>query len=480
MAMRKLLIFISLIFIYSPLFSQVNIYQIKHTRAKVNESMLQRLPESIRENLQMLNPTINNLRGLERANIDERIPLDFFTNMTVGDSGLMITYASHDWDSLAQDWSIDPILRRQFTYDSNGNLIEFVWQDWRDGPDLLNSWRHLYTYDLNGNQTEELRQGWDGADWVINGRYLYTYDLNGNLTEELGQGWDGADWVINGRYLYTYDLNGNLTEYLWQAWDGTNWWNGNRSLYTYDSNGNRTEYIEHYWDGTDLVYEHRELYTYDLNGNLTEELRQGWVDIDWVNSSRHLYTYDLNGNLTEELGQGWDGADWVINGRYLYTYDLNGNQTEELYQNWDVNDWVNDWRYLYTYDLNGNQTEDLWQVWDVNDWVNSGIVYVDYTNIAISVESEITGLPTEFALSQNYPNPFNPETMIEYTLPFQSEVNLIIYNLRGEEVAHLINDNMLAGNHQVTWNASNFASGIYFYRLQAGDFVQTRKMVLLK
>jgi len=88
--------------------------------------------------------------------------------------------------------------------------------------------------------------------------------------------------------------------------------------------------------------------------------------------------------------------------------------------------------------------------------------------------------PNQFELSQNYPNPFNPVTSIRYSLPEASEVSLSIYNLKGELAAVLVKRYLPAGNHTVTWDGSNFASGIYFYRLQAGDFVQTRKMVLLK
>ena len=98
----------------------------------------------------------------------------------------------------------------------------------------------------------------------------------------------------------------------------------------------------------------------------------------------------------------------------------------------------------------------------------------------VAVEGEQSILPKEYGLSDNYPNPFNPVTKIEYAISVRSKVSLIIYNLLGEEVTRLINDRQNAGYHSVTWNASNFASGIYFYRLQADDFVQTRKMVLLK
>ena len=109
----------------------------------------------------------------------------------------------------------------------------------------------------------------------------------------------------------------------------------------------------------------------------------------------------------------------------------------------------------------------------------SAYVYNGFT-LPIGVESEIGGLPADFALSQNYPNPFNPETVIDYALTIRSDVKLTIYNLRGEEVALLINGTVPAGTHRVSWDASRFASGVYIYRLIAGDFVQTRKMLLLK
>ena len=139
---------------------------------------------------------------------------------------------------------------------------------------------------------------------------------------------------------------------------------------------------------------------------------------------------------------------------------------------------MNDWQHLFTYDTDGNLVEDIYQNWDGTNWVNDYIVYVDYTSIVGVDDREV--VPKEYSLEQNYPNPFNPTTTIEYTLLSPGEVSLIIYNLRGEEVALLINGKMPAGNHRISWDASGFASGIYFYRLQTGDFVQTKKMLLLK
>ena len=89
-------------------------------------------------------------------------------------------------------------------------------------------------------------------------------------------------------------------------------------------------------------------------------------------------------------------------------------------------------------------------------------------------------LPTSFKLFQNYPNPFNPETKISFSLPYTQNVTLKIYNIIGQEVATLVNGSMNAGLHVVDFNGTNFASGIYFYSLRAGDFVAVKKMILLK
>jgi hypothetical protein len=85
-----------------------------------------------------------------------------------------------------------------------------------------------------------------------------------------------------------------------------------------------------------------------------------------------------------------------------------------------------------------------------------------------------------YLLEQCYPNPFKPTTTIKYSIPEMSKVILKLYNLLGEEVATLVNEEKVAGYYTVEFNASSLSSGVYFYRIQAGDFVQIKKMMLMK
>lgn len=113
------------------------------------------------------------------------------------------------------------------------------------------------------------------------------------------------------------------------------------------------------------------------------------------------------------------------------------------------------------------------------------LVLADGTTVLLpSVSTSIdeqTGLPQQFALEQNYPNPFNPNTQIEYALPQASNVKITVYNVVGQQVATLLNnEQQSAGYHSVSFDASSLASGMYLYRIEAGSFVQTKKMTLIK
>ena len=176
-----------------------------------------------------------------------------------------------------------------------------------------------------------------------------------------------------------------------------------------------------------------------------------------------------------KMGAGWDFSCLKISsdgkiyaatqGNWLYESDDNGD-------NWFlVNGGLNDSKYILSLEI-----------------TKSGFLFagMDYYGIYKSANKVVTTLneentvPSKFELMQNYPNPFNPSTSIEYSVPSNEYVLLKVYDLLGNEVNTLVNERQSAGNYEVNFDASNLASGIYFYRIQSGSFIQTKKLMLLK
>ena len=102
-----------------------------------------------------------------------------------------------------------------------------------------------------------------------------------------------------------------------------------------------------------------------------------------------------------------------------------------------------------------------------------------FEDIITSVQSN-TNIPSEYKLNQNYPNPFNPITTISFNMPVSGNTGITVYNSLGERVAILVDGFVSAGSHSVTFDAGSLPGGVYYYKLQAGKYSQTRKMVLIK
>lgn len=111
---------------------------------------------------------------------------------------------------------------------------------------------------------------------------------------------------------------------------------------------------------------------------------------------------------------------------------------------------------------------------NIGFWAQSG-------GVVTSVEKiETESIPDKFRLDQNYPNPFNPTTTIAFALPKQTEVSIKLFDLQGRIVSILVDNEMAAGEYQIVFDAKNIPSGVYFYRIDAEGFVQTKKLTLLK
>jgi len=106
-----------------------------------------------------------------------------------------------------------------------------------------------------------------------------------------------------------------------------------------------------------------------------------------------------------------------------------------------------------------------------------------FCDLLVTIDEDETGadlLPKQFDLSQNYPNPFNPSTTISYALPTDEFVSLTVYNVLGKAITTLVNEQKHAGSYNISFNASELPSGVYFYKLIAGNYVSIKKMLLLK
>lgn len=134
----------------------------------------------------------------------------------------------------------------------------------------------------------------------------------------------------------------------------------------------------------------------------------------------------------------------------------------------------------------GNQTDNGGMVWvDFylgeldNDEIETAFATLELP-MTTGVEDDDVFIPDTYSLAQNYPNPFNASTTIRYNLPEPGFVNIEIYDIMGRRIQTLVSQDQPAGSHSVVWNASNVSSGVYLYRIAAGDFVQTKRCNLIK
>ena len=163
----------------------------------------------------------------------------------------------------------------------------------------------------------------------------------------------------------------------------------------------------------------------------------------------------------------------------LYTIASDGSVIDSVYLNQTVGG--GQWVKIGQYDFRPNTLVEV-RVINAGGYTSGVVIRADAVRLTLNLTTSVqsSDFPKRFALEPNYPNPFNPETAVSYQLSAVSFVRLTVYDLLGREVAVLVNETLPAGVYKATWDASRFPSGVYLCRMQAGEFVAVRKMLLVK
>ena len=221
-----------------------------------------------------------------------------------------------------------------------------------------------------------------------------------------------------------------------------------------------------------------------------------WFDQSIVTSNRLLSVYFVNQNTGWCVGYNGTVLK-TTNSGLNWNYQTVGNyRLTSVYFTDPDNGWIsglNNSGIIYRTSNGGsnwfvqyNGTFNIHSMCFVNQntgWaVSSGGQIIKTTNGGgtVGIQNILSEIPSSFLLSQNYPNPFNPTTNIKFDIQKTSPTKLIVYDALGREVATLVDELLKAGSYQVDWDGSKYTSGVYFYTLQTGDFIETKKMLLLK
>lgn len=332
---------------------------------------------------------------------------------------------------------------------------------------------------VSGNTTVERKFTFTNGEWADVSQETFEYSDSGLLVERVQTQWDGADWVNVSSQLYRYNSEGQEEVLTKQTWGEDGWQETWKMVILYTEGRVSSREQQNFDSVYGWVNSVREELSYREDGLQTVLSLFVWQNETWSLSSRTTSVFDASGNLLEELVDVNAGGVWQTFQKIVRTYTA-ANQVdtyEEAF--WNGSEWVPSTRSQNTFDEQYRVVLTMFESYDDAGWAWMWKDEYDYQDLTSGLKLAVTPLH-DFYLANNYPNPFNPSTEIRFHLAASSHVTLTVYNNLGKKVAVLANDFFASGLHTVSFVAMDLAAGNYFYRIEAGDFTDVKKMVLLK
>lgn len=372
------------------------------------------------------------------------------------------------FDSLHIFGTGENIIRNSYTYDENNRLISQLNEETYYSPALKKRYQHDYSYFNNTNEIKQKVSTY--FEPITSWCYEYNYNESGELLNWTYKSFDGNEWLIVIRQLFEYNDCRKLIITTTQAYEDLNWKDQSRNNYYYSNNMVDSVVNYKFTDDSLWTKVKKEANIYDLDYKLIYNLVELYIVDVLIQSNKQEYFYDDHHNMIQEIHSAYYyGQDqWFNLKRKDYSYDEFNNtisaQCFSIYQN----AWSPDYDSVNIFYNNKNNVLQY-------QAVHCTVEYGTFSDIHENILS-----PFLFSLSQNYPNPFNPSTSINFTLPKGGFTSLKIYDILGKEVATLCNEELNAGNYTRSWDAANYSSGVYFYKLSAGNYSETKKMMMIK
>jgi len=386
-------------------------------------------------------------------------------------------YNCREWQNGKETYSA----RGEETYDAYNNLLS-RWYVRRAGG-IEESWRETYAYDSAGNRLSAVNERGLYGQLENSTRETYTFDTQGHMLARLDENWSGNHWMPEDRYSYSYDDAGHLVYETWEQFSEGGWPYLYSHTYTHDGSGNTLTDLYEGWSFGRKMVAVLWRSTYDDSGRKLSASYGGLWNGSVVDSRDSSFAYDVDGRMITRRYEERSAGQLLIGDICDQTFDLKGRLTSTKYRRWLNSSWMPADSDRWGWTLGVQLSDGAGNAYDFS----GHSIALSYREITTGVESDGENQPLAFGLSQNYPNPFNPTTTISYAVGVESNrqsaitgVKVAVYDMLGREVAVLFDGPKAPGSYTATWDATGAASGVYVCRVVAGDFVATRKMILLR